>query len=439
MTDITKLVAMLSLLIGPVVTVEAQDISRLTKIGGVVSFEKSDAVVTFTCSDNSHLQLTLLAPDLVRVRTIFGKQIPPTDHSWAIDKNNWTVPRWTLHEDGEAVTITTSELEVVVRRSPLLLEFRDAKTHALINADAQPMSYDSQGLLKSQMFDPSAGVFVAASKRFGFDEHFYGLGEKAARLDKRRGFFINWNSDTPGYIEGKDPIYQTIPFYIGLQRGTAYGVFFDNSYRSYFDFGRSSQEQIWFGAEGGELNYYFFSGPSIKKIVERYTELTGRMPLPPLWALGNQQSRWSYYPQSVVEDVVRNYRERDLPLDVIHLDINYMKDYRVFTFDSKNFPNPKAFTEKLAREGVKVVTIVDPGVKYQPNDSNDVQTQLPLAPDGRYYVFDQGLQKNLFQRLILRNFRYTRSSLLRFPTSLRSQIRLMIGPDRSRKAQRLRR
>ncbi len=95
MTDITKLVAMLSLLIGPVVTVEAQDISRLTKIGGVVSFEKSDAAVTFICSDNSHLQLTILAPDLVRVRTVFGKPIPSTDHSWAIDKNNWTVPRWT--------------------------------------------------------------------------------------------------------------------------------------------------------------------------------------------------------------------------------------------------------------------------------------------------------------------------------------------------------
>ena len=268
---------MLSLLIGPVVSVEAQDISRLTKIGGVVSFEKSDLAVTFSCSDNSQLQLTILAPDLVRVRTAFGKPIPPTDHSWAIDKNNWTVPRWTLHEDAEAITIATSELEVVVRRSPVLLEFRDAKTHALINADAQPMSYDSQGLLKSEMFDPSAGVFVAASKRFGFDEHFYGLGEKAARLDKRRSSFVNWNSDTPGYIEGKDPIYQTVPFYIGLQRGTAYGVFFDNSYRSYFDFGRSSQEQIWFGAEGGELNYYFFFGPPIKKILERYTELTGRM------------------------------------------------------------------------------------------------------------------------------------------------------------------
>jgi len=89
------------------------------------------------------------------------------------------------------------------------------------------------------MFDPQAGIFVAASKKLGFDEHFYGLGEKAAHLDKRRGYFVNWNSDTPGYTEGKDPIYQTIPFYIGLQQGVAYGRFFDNSYRSYFDFGRS--------------------------------------------------------------------------------------------------------------------------------------------------------------------------------------------------------
>ena len=174
-------------------------------------------------------------------------------------------------------------------------------------------------------------MFIAASKRLGFDEHFYGLGEKAARLDKRRGFFVNWNADTPGYTEGKDPIYQTIPFYVGLQNGAAYGIFFDNSYRSYFDFGRSSQQRAWFGAEGGEMNYYFFYGPSIKKILSRYADLTGHMPLPPMWALGNQQSRWSYYPEKMVEEVVREYRERDLPLDVIHLDIDYMQGYRVFT------------------------------------------------------------------------------------------------------------
>ena len=108
---------------------------------------------------------------------------------------------------------------MVVRRSPLLIEFRDAKTQKVINADERPMMFDAKGALAGMMFDPKAGTFVSAAKKLGFDEHFYGLGEKAARLDKRRSFFTNWNSDTPGYTEGKDPIYQTIPFYIGLQRG----------------------------------------------------------------------------------------------------------------------------------------------------------------------------------------------------------------------------
>ncbi len=87
------------------------------------------------------------------------------------------------------------------------------------------------------------------------------------------------------------------------------------------------------------------------------------MPMPPMWALGNQQSRWSYYPDTMAEEVVREYRERDLPLDVLHLDIDYMQGYRVFTWNTDRFPNPKALTDKLKQQGVKVVTIVDPGVK----------------------------------------------------------------------------
>ena len=363
----------------------AQDIASLQPIGSVVSYQRSENRVTFACNDNSQVQLTIMAPDLIRVRAAFTKQIPARDHSWAIAKETWTTPRWTISETSESVTVATDEVEVAVRRSPLLIEFRDARTHQPINSDERPMAYDAKGALHGMMFDPKAGNFVAVSKKLGFDEHFYGLGEKAARLDKRRGFFVNWNSDTPGYTEGKDPIYQTIPFYIGLQNGAAYGIFFDNSYRSYFDFGRSSQLRAWFGAEGGELNYYFFYGPTIKKILGRYADLTGYMPLPPMWALGNQQSRWSYYPDTMVEQVAREYRERDLPLDVIHLDIDHMIDYRVFTFHPERFPNPKALSEKLGRQGVKLITIVDPGVKRDPPAS------------GRYSVFEEGLQQKFFQ------------------------------------------
>lgn len=378
------------------------DVTRLQKIGDVAGFVRNQNGITINCRDNSQVQLTVLAADLIRVRAAFTKAIPAKDHSWAIAKDSWPRVAWSVNETPDAVIISTSEVEAVVHRSPLLIEFRDPQTHKTLNADEQPMSYDARGDLRSIMFDPDAGTFVAAAKKLGFDEHFYGLGEKAAHLDKRRGFFVNWNSDTPGYALGRDPIYQTIPFYLGLEEGRAYGIFFDNTYRSYFDFGRLSQERIWFGAEGGELNYYFFYGPSLKKILGRYADLTGHMPMMPLWSLGVQQCRYSYYPDTMVERVVREYRERDLPLDVIYLDIHYMNGYRVFTFDPHRFPDPKALTEKLMKQGVKTVVIVDPGVKYQPPPSGgepiyftkpEVQSQ-----DQRYYVFEQGVAGNYFQQ-----------------------------------------
>ena len=379
----------------------AQDVTRLEPIGAAISFTRTAKGIVVACVDHSEVHLTVLAPDLIRIRVSFASPLPQKDHSWAIEKLQWNTPSWDARQSGDDIVLTTDELEVVIHESPLLIDFRDAHTHELINADQAPMAYDAKGILKDTVFDPAAGRFVAVSKKPGFDEHFYGLGEKAARLDKRRGFFINWNSDTPGYTEGKDPIYQTIPFYLGLSHGKAYGIFFDNSFRSYFDFARSSQQRVWFGAEGGELNYYFFNGPSIKKILSRYAELTGHMPLPPMWALGNQQSRWSYYPDSMVEEVVKQYRDRDLPLDVVHLDIDFMQGYRVFTFDPKRFPDPKGLTEKLSAQGVKLITIVDPGVKYQPPATSaptSTASRPELEPqDKRYYVYDQGITHNYFQ------------------------------------------
>ena len=185
------------------------------------------------------------------------------------------------------------------------------------------------------------GLFVAASKKLGFDEHFYGL---AKRLRVSTSAAVRLSTGIPTRpATPKAEIRSIRPFRStsDCKTAIAYGIFFDNSYRSYFDFGKSSQQRAWFGAEGGELNYYFFYGPSIKKILSRYADLTGHMPMPPLWALGNQQSRWSYYPDTMVEEVVSEYRKRDLPLDVVHLDIDYMQGYRVFTFDKERFPDPK--------------------------------------------------------------------------------------------------
>src|SRR5436190_14482689 len=370
-------------------TVQAADFETLTSIGDVASYSTTAERVVFNCSDGSQVELTVLAADLVRVRASYGKSLPARDHSWAIEKLNWQAVDWHLSEDANSFTLRTAELQVVLHRSPLLIEFRDGKTGTLINSDARPMAFDRKG------------TTVAAAKKLGLEEHFYGLGEKAARLDKRRGQFTMWNSNIPGYSEGTDPIYQSVPFYLGLQNGAAYGIFFDNSYCTHFDFGHVTQEFTQFSADAGEMNYYFFWGPSIKKILGKYADLTGHMPLPPLWAMGNQQSRYSYYPDMLAEEIVRRYREEDLPLDVLHLDIHYMNGYRVFTWDPNRFPNPKALTDKLKQSGVKVVAIVDPGVKYQPPVlTASVASNKPGLglQDKSYYVYNQGAEENLFQK-----------------------------------------
>jgi len=120
----------------------------------------------------------VLAPDLIRVRASFAKPIPARDHSWAIAKESWNTPQWTLNQSVDSLTLTTEEIETVVQRSPLLISFRDARTHELINADERPMMYDAKGTLTGIMFDPKAGMFVAAAKKLGFDEHFSGWAKR---------------------------------------------------------------------------------------------------------------------------------------------------------------------------------------------------------------------------------------------------------------------
>ena len=126
------------------------------------------------------------------------------------------------------------------------------------------------------------------------DEHYFGLGDKAGSFDRRNQAYTLWNTDV-GSQESIDPIYKSIPFFIGISGGRSYGLFLDNTWRTWFDFGKQSRDAYSFGAEGGPLDYYLIYGPTPKQVVEGYAYLTGTPPLPPLWALGFQQSRYSYY------------------------------------------------------------------------------------------------------------------------------------------------
>ena len=124
-------------------------------------------------------------------------------------------------------------------------------------------------------------------------------------------------------------------------------IFFDNSFSTYFDFAQEKRNVTSFWADGGEMNYYFFYGPKMAQVVEAYTDLTGVPELPPLWALGFHQSKWSYYPEKQVMDIAKKFRELRLPCDAIYLDIDYMEGFRCFTWNNRRFPNPKKMVEKL--------------------------------------------------------------------------------------------
>ncbi|MGH9901231.1 MAG: TIM-barrel domain-containing protein, partial [Pyrinomonadaceae bacterium] len=249
---------------------------------------------------------------------------------------------------------------VVVRRSPFLITVYDAQGRVVVEDDpARPHS-----------FDPGTGAVEASKKRAAETETYYGFGEKAMPASRHGQQMVMWNTDTYGYPVGLDPIYQAIGFFTALHRGRAYGLFLDNTFRTYFDMGKTDPARYTFGAAGGELNYYVFTGGRARtprQVLTDYTDLTGRTPLPPLWALGYQQSRWGYYPEARVRELARRFRAERVPADVIYLDIDYMDGFRVFTWDKARFPDPARMLRDLRADGFRVVIIIDPGIKVDEN------------------------------------------------------------------------
>src|SRR5439155_9439678 len=122
---------------------------------------------------------------------------------------------------------------------------------------------------------------------------------------RRGNAYVNWNTDAFGYSDRNDPLYCTIPFYIGIHDSLVYGIFFDNSCRTHFNFGASQNRFSSFAVEDVDMNYFLIYYSSVSKIIESYTWLTGRMPMPPLWSLGFHQCRYSYYPDSKVMTIAK--------------------------------------------------------------------------------------------------------------------------------------
>jgi alpha-glucosidase len=325
---------------------------------------------------DAHMQIIALRDDVVRIRVSLSREFAE-DASWAVLKEA-RQSRVAVTPDNapDAVGFQTRVLRVSIDRQTFALTISD-RGGAVLQKDVRPIEFH--------------GDSFRVYRAMPLDEHYFGLGDKPGPLDRRGQAFAMWNTDTYAFQESTDPIYKSIPYFMAFRSGRAFGVFLDNTWRSCFDFGKESPDTYSFGAAGGPLDYYFFYGPTPKQVVETYAWLTGTTPLPPVWALGFQQSRYSYTPQARVLEVANRFRTDHIPADAIYLDIDYQQQNRPFTVDHNLFPDFPGMISGLAAENFHLVVITDlhianyPGHGYTPYDTGIAGDHFVNNPDGSVY------------------------------------------------------
>jgi alpha-glucosidase len=345
-------------------------------LGKVDRVEKQPAGVDLT-SGNAKVRITFVRDGIARVRVAPNGTFPK-DQSWAIVEE-MKPPAVTVKDSGHVVTVSAGDVIVTIRKATLLVNFSDTRGNLVVaDEPTLPMAWD--------------GERIRVWKKMPLQENYYGLGDKPGALNRRNRAFTMWNTDAYGFQESTDPIYKTIPFFLGVLDGKAYGIFFDNTYRSNFDFGIASPDYYSFGSEGGEINYYYIAGPDPREVVQTYVDLTGHTELPPYWTLGFQQSRYSYYPEARVLEVAKTFREKRIPADAIYLDIDYQQGYAPFTVNREYFPTFEQMVKDLSAEGFHTVLITDlhirhdPDHGYKPYDTGTKEDVFVKKADGSLYV-----------------------------------------------------
>lgn len=339
----------------------------------IINYKKDVDTLFFTCENGVVLELTIVRDSVFRFRyTTTGTF--DNDFSYAITKYASTgFNHLQIDELDDIFKITTSKLICHISKTDLKVTLFDALDGELINQDELGFHWE-----ESYEY---GGNIVKMSKQSHDGESYFGLGDKPTDLNLKGKRFENWVTDSYAYGKGTDPLYKTIPFFTGLYNKKSYGIFFDNTFRSFFDFSLERRNVTSFWAQGGEMNYYFIYGPQMEDVVANYTDLTGKPhQLPPLWALGFHQCKWSYYPESKVKEITKTFRDLKIPCDAIYLDIDYMEGFRCFTWNKEYFPDPKRMVRELADDGFKTVVIIDPGIKV----------------DKEYSVFQEALENDYF-------------------------------------------
>ncbi len=266
-----------------------------------------------------------------------------------------------MEEHSTKYEFYTSAINVSVRKSNFGVEVYDKHWNCLV-ADS-PEAYSTDG--KS----------VSCEKMMPRDEHIFGLGEKVGLMDRRGESFTMWNSDKPNYGIYEDPLYKSIPFFVSSK---GYGIFFDNSYKSHFDFGTLLKDRYRFSAEGGSMIYYIMAGTDYKEVLHHYIRLTGAPVMPPKWALGFSQCRGDYTREKQALEIARKFRELNIPCDIIYQDIGWVGELQNFEWNKHNYENPRQMLSTLDSMGFHVIVSQDPVISQRNTQQWDEANRLGL-------------------------------------------------------------
>ncbi|WP_441001335.1 glycoside hydrolase family 31 protein [Fodinibius sp. SL11] len=350
------------------------DVTYRRKPDAIAEYQVKGQQLILRSENNIELRITVHGDEIIQLKYVLEGD-SPSDFSYAIAPGfNPENPQFSIRETKKYIEVTTNSLLCRISHKGMNVSFLDSEGKALCKEKKPFFRRDS--IMK--------GVTeVKITKEAPEGTHYFGLGDKITNDGLRGESFENWNTDSYAYEldEHRDPLYRSIPFYTTINTdGNAYGIFLDNTYRSHFDFDSKGNNTCTFSAEGGCMNYYFIYGPEPTTVAERYAKLTGTPDMPPLWGLGYHQCRWSYYPEERVRKLADTFRKKEIPCDALYLDIDYMNDYRVFTWNNDRFPDPGQMISNLKEQGFETIVMIDPGVKV----------------DDEYEVYQQGLENNYF-------------------------------------------
>ena len=217
------------------------------------------------------------------------------------------------------------------------------------------------------------------TKKLGKNERVYGLGEQVRGINKRGWQYVSYNYDNPNHEEDTRSLYGAHNFLI-FSGEEIFGVFFDYPGKLTFDIGYTDNSVITVTPETENLDVYIITGKDEKDIVKQFRKMIGKSYIPPEWAFGFGQSRWGYKTEEDIREVAKRYKEKNIPLSMIYLDIDYMKDYEDFTVDEEKFADIKKLSDDLKKDGIHLVPIIDAGVKIEKG----------------YELYEEGVKNNYF-------------------------------------------